>query len=283
VREYRYRKHVRWGQYFFPIASGVVVAAVWIVLASLLRFDSPGAQVILVLASLLSLVGLVTGALGWWLYYRLAGVAITVEDDALVYRYRGGAKRFPYDRLEPLRFPSVRYLGGWLALRSGGDTIRLTVVVEGIGALLRELKAALDVRGLSDRYDKDRLYRFMKTAEFSDQSWERIYAVFWNYSLATLAGVVLGLFLARIAGARPLMTVAWMIVSGLWPTLVYTTAEILFGRRLAKLSDPASFTCPPRDPEWERALYRKAMAWGLGSYLIFAVLVFAATWHRSGS
>jgi hypothetical protein len=58
--------------------------------------------------------------------------------------------------------------------------------------------------------------------------------------------------------------------------------EILFGRWLAKLSEEESFTCPPRDREWERAVHRKVMAWGLGFYLVFTALAFAGTWYWFG-
>jgi hypothetical protein len=282
ARQYRYRKHLRWGQYVLPVFFGLGAAAPWGAYLLLQHIGSPAAAQVFVFAPVLSATFLIAGVPCWWMYYRLAGVVITLEDDALVYRYRGGTKRFPYDRLRPLRFPSVRYAGGWVVLRSGGDTIRLTVVVEGIGNLLQELKAALDARDLSDCYDQDQLYSFLKTAEYADQSWQRAYAVYWVLLLATLAWGALGAVLGSAAGAHPLAVVGWATVSALWPTGVYLGTEIVFGRRVAKLSDEVAFTCPPRDREWERAVYCKAVAWGLGSYLLSAALAFAATWHWFG-
>jgi hypothetical protein len=275
ARQYRYRKHLRWGQYVLPVFFGLGMVAPWVALVILLRIGSPEADEGFVFAPIMSFACLLIGGVCWWIYYRLAGVAITLEDDALVYRYRGGVKRLPYDHLEPLRFPSVRYVGGWVALRSGENTIRLTVVVEGIGALLQELKTALDSRGLSDRYDKDRFYGFLKTAEYCDQSWERVYGIFWRYIFATLGGAALGAAVGLIASMRPLAIIAWATVSALWPTGIFAVTEFHFGRRVAKLSEEASFTCPPRDLEWERTIYRKAIAWGLGSYLFFTGLALA--------
>jgi hypothetical protein len=279
TRQYRYRKHLRWGQYVLPVFFGLGAVAPWV---ALLLVGSRQAAEGFVLVPLLSAVFLVLGVPCWWVYYRLAGVVITLDDEALVYRYRGGTKRLSYDRLAPLRFPSVRYVGGWMALRSGGDTVRLTVVVEGIGTLLQELKAALDARDLSDLYDQDQLFLFLKTAEYSDQSWQRAYEVFWMYLFATLAGAALGIVVGPAAGAHPLVIVGWATVSALWPTGVYLWTEVLFGRRLAKLSDEVSFTCPPRDREWERAVYRRVTAWGLGFYLVFAAFAFAVAWHWFG-
>ena len=153
------------------------------------------------------------------------------------------------------------------------------MVVEGIGALLRELKAALDARGLQASYDAKRLYAFMKTAEFSDQGWERTYEAFWTLVLATIGASIVGLLFALLVHARGGAMLLWIVISTLWPVFVYGTAELLFGRRLAKLSDEASFTCPPRDREWERLVYRKAILWGAGLYLLACVGAWAA-WSR---
>ena len=157
ARIYRYRKHLRWGQYVVPIFFGLAAVAPWVALAILLRIGSPDAVAGFVVAPVLSFIFVVAAGPGWWMYYRLAGVAITLEDDAVVYRYRGGVKQLFYDQMEPRwAFPRcVTPVAGWPFAR-GDDTIRLTVVVEGIGALLQELKAALDARGLSDCYDQDR-------------------------------------------------------------------------------------------------------------------------------
>ena len=280
MRQYRYRKHVRWGQYALPALFAFGAIAPWIVvLAFGLRADASGAHIVYVLAAVVTIVSVVIGAPVWWLYWRLAGIAISLQPDALVYRHRGGEERLPYDRIGPLHFPSARYLGGWVALRSGEKTIRLTVVVEGIGALLRELRAALDARGLSASYDAKRLYAFMKTAEYSDQSWERVYETFWRLVLATLGGTVVGLLFAFAVHARGGAVLLWVVVSTLAPVLVYASAEVLFGRRIAKLSDEASFTCPARDRAWERAIYRKAIMWGAAVYLLACVGAWAA-WSR---
>ena len=280
MREYRYRKHIRWGQHVLPALFAFIGVSPWILILGLgLRPDSSGAQAVYVLAVVLTVLTVLVGAPVWWLYWRLAGIAISVQPDALVYRHRGGEDRLPYDRIGPLHFPSARYLGGWVALRSGERTIRLTVVVEGIGALLRELKAALDARGLSASYDAKRLYAFMKTAEFSDQGWERTYQVFWTLLLATAGAGVVGVLFALLIHARGGAMLLWIVFSTLCPVFVYAAAEVVFGRRIAKLSDEASFSCPPRDPQWEREVYRKAILWGAGLYLLACVGAWAA-WSR---
>ena len=280
MREYRYRKHIRWGQYVLPVVFGLGAIVPWlVVLAFGLRPDASGAQVVYVLAAVVTIVSVVIGAPVWWMYWRLAGIAIRVQPDAFVYRNRGGEKRLAYDRIGPLHFPAAPYLGGWVALRAGDETIRLTVVVEGIGALLRELKAALDARGLSASYDRGRLYAFMKTAEFSDQGWERTYEVFWTLVLATIGAATVGVLFALLIHARGGAMLLWIVFSTLCPVFVYAAAEVVFGRRIAKLSDEASFSCPPRDRAWERAVYRKASVWGAGLYLLACAGVWAA-WSR---
>ena len=265
-----------------PIFFGGLALAPWVALLVALSVDSAEAEEGFIFAPIISFICLLAGGATWYLYYRLAGVCIALEDDALVYRSRAGEERLPFDRLLSLASPSVRYAGGWLTARTEEKAVRIPVGVKGVGELLRGLKTALDARGLSDRYDRAQLFRFLKTAEFADQSWERVYGIFWKYLLATLAGAALGVVLGLLASAHPLVIISGATVSALWPTGIYLATEILFGRRLAKLSEEASLTCPPRDREWERAVYRKVMAWGLGSYLVFAGLNFAVTWSWFG-
>jgi hypothetical protein len=120
------------------------------------------------------------------------------------------------------------------------------------------------------------MYRFVKKAEYFDQSNERIYEIYWKIPIATIVLVCLGVVLGLLTNAQPDPKLGvWAIVSALWPTGVYSVAELLFYRRLAKLSEKATFTFPPRDFQWEDRIYRKAIVFSVWSYLIVAGFAFA--------
>jgi hypothetical protein len=160
--EYRYRKHIRRMQVISPIVDCLIVVVVWVLWfgfhwAYPTVADDPNLAAVLREAFwgnvVLSGVILASAVAGWYFFYRLTGVRVVLEDSALVYRHRGGEQRLPFDDRMSLRFSFIPWMGGWLVVRSADSTIRLTIALEGISSLLRELKAALDIRGLSDAYD----------------------------------------------------------------------------------------------------------------------------------
>ena len=175
---YRYRAHVRWAQYFFPALLGIVLGLLGVT-AWRLHLKTPLTAGMGLFLAVAVTVLIVEFSLGWLVFYRLAGVSIELEDEALIYRTRRGILRLPFDQMLPLQFATLRYVGGWLKVRTEDRTVRITVVVDGISELVHELQAALDTHGRSDCYDSTRLFRFLKTAAFSDDSWDRAYAIFW--------------------------------------------------------------------------------------------------------
>jgi uncharacterized membrane protein len=65
AREYRYRKHLRWGQYAVPVFFGLLAAAPWVLHLFNLRIDSGEAEEGFVFAPILSLLLLVGGCSNW--------------------------------------------------------------------------------------------------------------------------------------------------------------------------------------------------------------------------
>jgi len=187
---------------------------------------------------------------------------------------RKGVTKIPFESIEKLEFPSVKYTGGWLKVVSKDETIRLTVVIEDIGDLLGELRGALDRAGLSDRYDRKRMFSFFKTAVFADLGWARLYRVFWRFILAALLCAAGGVLCAFLAGVGLGGLIFWPVISSQFPIAVYLYTEIVFGRRVAKASDEESFSCPGPDPVWENAIYRKASAFGAAIWAIASAIAF---------
>jgi hypothetical protein len=88
-----------------------------------------------------------------------------------IYTNRKGVIIIPFDTITHLKFPSVKYTGGWIKIVSPKNSIRLTVVIQDIGDFLQELKNALDRKEFSNCYNRKKMFSFFKTAEFSNQCW----------------------------------------------------------------------------------------------------------------
>lgn len=272
-KEYRYRNHIRWGQYVIPIFFGISIIGLWGILGVFLPISESMFPSILLLVLGLSFILLSEGILLCYLYYRMAGVRVSIDDEAVIYKYRRGKKRIQFDNISHLKFPSLPYIGGWVKIISKNDTMRLTVVVENIGNLLQELKTSLDNRELSGRYDEVKFFRFLKTAVYSDQSWARLYSIFWKLVLITILNAVIGLAFTILGRVGVLGTILWIAISALWPIIVYLGTEIVFMRQIAKKSIKESFTCPPRNTIYEKAVYRKAVFMGASLYFGASLVV----------
>ena len=271
-REYRYRKHIRWGQYVFPLLFGILLAVIWIALLVVCASRGEGLS-----PTAWGLLGLVTtfisieGAVVWFAYYRMAGIYVSIDEKAVRYRNRSGTTTIPFESISRLEFPSVKYVGGWLKIVSEAKTIRLTVVFEGIGHFVQELKSALDSNGLSSVYDRDRFTSFFTTAVYSDLSWERLYKIFWTLTISTILGAVIGCLVALLTGLDRTGVATFGLISGGWPSLIYLYTELVFARTTGEALGQTPFVYPEQSAEFEAKTYRNAIKLGSGVYA--AVLV----------
>lgn len=277
---YQYKKHIQWGQYMIPAFFSILFVLYMFLMVTLSIYclppsgwvNSPITFTILFAVIFGGSIIVVEGFLCWYLYYRLAGVRITIENDGIIYQHRKGENRIDFDKITKIKLPSMRYVGGWITIVAGKEKIRLTVVVNEIGDFVQTLKASLDNAGLSNRYNESKLFRFLKTAVYSDQSWSRGYFLFWKMMLATFG---LGLFGVAISIASDKVGFLWIFFSFIFPTLLYLFTEIVFGLRIARKSVKESFFVPPRDAAYENRVYKEVFMTGIIIYLILAlVLVF---------
>ncbi len=273
-KEYRYRAHIRWGQYvIFPVfillPTLVFIAAI---LAKPVSFSNLPADIAFLIAGIL-LGFLFGGILLGFIYRRLAVTRVSFDEQGIVW-YRGRNRtHLPFEEISKLSFPSVSYTGGWIKIVYGDKKFRLTVVLENISGFLAELKSALDDRGLSERYDQTKFFKFTKTATYSDQSWDRFYSIFWKLLALSGLAVILGLAFATLNGSGFLGILVWTTASLLWPIAVWVVAELILMRRFAKRCDKNSLTCPPRDIPYEKALLQKGALWGTVIYLAVSQLL----------
>ncbi|MCP4374699.1 MAG: hypothetical protein GY794_00750 [bacterium] len=271
-KEYRYRKHIRWGQYAVPIFFAVLTVGLVVTLLILISVTNRDFDALCIVLPVLLIVFFIEGGFVWLLFYRMAGVSVSLGEDAVIYRNRKGVITIPFEDITNLQFPSVKYAGGWVKIVSARETIRLTVVIQDIGDLLVELREALDRKGLSDSYNRKKMFSFLKTAVYSDQSWERLYKIFWKFVLAVvLCGVVGGLcgYFSRVGLVKTLL---WSIVASFWPVAIFLYMEIVLGRRFAKATDEETFSCPPRADAEEMAAYRKAGIIGIAVFAIASAI-----------
>ncbi len=164
-KEYRYRRHIFWIQsYVIPIFIGLIVLCIWASVG--LIHVVTGKELFDLALDGISVTGifLLEGLILWYIFYRLTGVRVSISNGGVIYRNRSGETRIQPNEITKIEFPSIRYTGGWIKIVSGSKVIRLTVVVEKIGEFLKELKALLDESGNAQRYDKQKLFSFLKTA-----------------------------------------------------------------------------------------------------------------------
>lgn len=260
-------------QYFLPVFFGLMVLFIAILFGNLMR-ELPDDFVAfpIIMMTALSLILIVETAIGWYFLYRLTGVVVSIDEQGVVYRYRGGVKHLRFETLR-VESSSIRYTGGWMKLVSGKDVIRLTVVLEDIGEFIQELKSALDNRGLSSHYDPQKLFAFMKTAVAADQSWERVYGIFEKLFLIIF---VVGITIANgfILGTTLFgsLAICWGSFSIFWIMGAYIFAEIILMRKIAKESNEQAFSFPPRDLGYERHVFNKAVSWGGWLYFLISLL-----------
>lgn len=280
TKEYRYRKHIYWGQYVILVVFVLLFLLILGLSASIML--TTGFRPSAISLAGLAFVILLEGAMLWYFYYRLAGVVVSVNDDALIYKTRVSEKRIPLENLY-LEFASFKYVGGWLKIKAGKETIRITVVLKDISELLQEIKTKLDNKQLSNHYDSHKMFGFLKTAAAADQSWERINIVGKVFLLILTLGItiVAGFIFGNFPFYGLMLVLFWGFFSMVWITTVYIIAEITLFRVIAKKSNEINFTVPPRDLSNEKIVFDKAFIWGSLAYFLFSLFVLVVVvWIR---
>lgn len=272
-KEYRYRKHIHWGQYVIPIVFSLICLLL-LGLSVYLGFQLRNIFVAGIMV-IIAFIVFIEGGVSWYLYYRLAGTSVSVTDDDLIYKNRKTEKRYPLESIS-LEFSSIKYTGGWVKIKTGKDTIRLTVVLEDLSGFLQELKTKLDHKQLSSHYDAHQLFGFIKTAVAADQSWERVYSLFGKIFLLML-DIGIAIFIGFTFGTIPtygsLLSLIWVGFSMLWTGTAYTITEIILMRPIAKQSDEDAFTFPPRDLSYEKLVLDRTFIWGSIAYILLSFLL----------
>lgn len=272
-KEYVYRKHLREPIKYF---MGVYLVAAAIILVNLNGFGIIDGDSDLGALFLISL-GIILGfalifiievtILHFVMLRRFKRIKVSLHENGILYENIKGKTFLAYENIESIETPQIKYTGGWVKINYRGGNIRLTVVLEGIGEFIKELKEELDKRELSSVYNEKKLFSFYKTAVFSDYSWERIYEYAFKLTAYLLLNSALVIFLGTILDGNS----GLLLLSVMLSTLGYIVGEIILGKSMAKLTREEEFYAPSRDRELEKNIYIKVLA--ISSAIIVLITV----------
>jgi hypothetical protein len=255
MKTHHYRKHILWMKYVLP----AILLLVAIGLAAPMMVSDRGNFGV---GAIIALVLLLEAWVIWRIFGRLARVEVSLTENGIDYHGKKGRIEIPFEEIDEITQPSIRYTGGWIKIRSGEKTIRLTVVLEGIGEFVRDLKDSLDRLQLSDKYDRGKLFRFYKTATYSDQSWARVYELFFKLLLLLLAEAAIGVAIAQLEErerTKDLLMILCPAAFAVFVVVGYVIAEVIVGRHFAKSTDEAEFSVPGRDRAFESKVFKRTL------------------------
>ena len=277
-----YRKHLRAPFVSFIIAImlmflGIIIMTFGILFTSQLKMSriDPFAFGIAMLVGILFafiIIVLEVGIFYLFLFKRFKSINITLTDDTIVYNNAKKQITIPYEDIEKLVFPSIKYTGGWVKINYRGGNIRLTVVLEHIGDFIYELKKKLDEREMTHVYNEKKMISFFKTASFSDESWERIYH---NYKLQLIISYLCIIITTVILRCFNNSSNSQYFIYGslVAPLVGYLISEIIIGVKLKKRFIIGELKLLPRNTEFEQKIFiNLLMGFSIG-YLLILLLI----------
>ncbi|TYQ17747.1 UNVERIFIED_CONTAM: hypothetical protein Cloal_0115 [Acetivibrio alkalicellulosi] len=275
-KQYFYRRHIRKIQKTLPIILGIFATIV--IISSALIFTNTSylaVQFFIVFIGISFTATLaLTAVISWVFLGRFVKISVTLKDNVIIYKNVKGVTEIPIDQIQHMEFPSIKFTGGWLKIKYPGGNIRLTVVLERIGDFLNELKTILDRKGMQNVYNRKAMFSFYKTAEFSDQSWDRMYEIFKRLMLFTFLNTLLGTLINLFIKSSQ-MGLFYVSAIGVLPLIIYLITEVLIANRMARKSNEERFEVTQRDYGFEKKVYKRAFI----SYIIGSVLLLALYYY----
>ncbi len=267
--QFKYRKHIKYVRNFTAILLALMIITVWLI--SFLAGLPTAGIFALVIFSMIFLIELL---FIWIFLSRFIKVRIILTDDSIIYKNHKGSSIIGYPDITKIGFSAIKYTGGWIKIESPQKKIRLTVAVKNIQRLVMLLKKHLDDQGLSHLYNDKKLFSFLKTGAFSDESWQRVYQYWLKLLIITVSITLVSVLISLISGFSFARGFFLCFLTYLLPIILYLITEFIFGRRIAKVSDFETFYVPERDEEYERSIFRKAINWGFAVYVLLLLLAF---------
>lgn len=153
---YVYRKHLR-ASFLNYILGMIIFLSIGLlsgfaaILSRKAKFEMIDFFILIIVAIVIFTFILIEFILLYFLFLRrFKYINVTLEEDAIIYNNSKKKIVIPYDEIIEIKYPSIRYMGGWMKIKHTNGKIRLTVVLENIGDFMYRLKEILDEGGKSN-------------------------------------------------------------------------------------------------------------------------------------
>lgn len=277
--KYIYRKHLREPAKFFltiELMFIIIYTVASVVMMSALNDTRTDSTLLIFLGVGIGIVvfmSLEFLLIYFALYKRFKKINVTLTEEGIVYNNAKSELKIPYEHIIALKFPSIKYTGGWINIKHTTGNIRLTVVLENIGDMVKNLKSKLDDKNISVTYKENAMYNFFKTAKYSDQSWERIYEKIKLFLIVMVINLIIGAIFTSII-TDVLVKTLILIGSIIGPNIPFIIAEIILARKLAKGASKEEFSVPNRNKPLEKKIYKLLFGIYAIIYLVALIVIY---------
>lgn len=279
---YVYRKHLRTPFRYMLLAELIILLAPVTMIIGILMAEHKSLIVEKIIVVVIGMIvvfaffSLEMGVLYLILIKRFKSIRVTLTDDGIEYMNAKKKIMIPYEDIKKLEFPSIKYTGGWVKIIYKGGNIRLTVVLENIGDFICQLKERIDER-TDERtdisiYNDKKLFSFLKTAVFADESWARLYknikVMLAAYFLLIICSTAVILLFGNTVNNKD------FIMGSTWATLAgYVFSEIIIGIQVKKRVLKEELKILPRKIEFEQKVFKLSMLIFTVGYLLILVAI----------
>lgn len=275
-RVYEYRIHIKKMRTVIPVIL-IVVALILLLATIILAIVSGGEFAIVIFGGVFSIILLGEAFIIWVFYERFVKVRCQLTDEGIEYTNIKKTIYIPYNEIESIEFPSIKYFGGWVKITSAKETIRLTVVIKRIQDFVMELKKEVEKCDSIIKIKEKNYQGFLRTATFSDHSWERVYSIWLKIIGLTLLSTVLSCVIYAFSGGTSGNIIIAGLIGYVIPLIAYIICEIILGRWLSQRFKNLDFTQDPgvvdRDINYEKQIYSKGTKWGSAIFVLTMLLM----------
>lgn len=273
---YQYRKHLRgtFFNYFIALiifSSFVFLGMVGSILALEEKLNSIDFLILITIIVVIFIFLLFELSIIYILMIkRFRYIRVTLEENEIIYENKKKKLVIPYEEIISIKYPSVRYLGGWMEIKYNGGKIRLTAVLEDIGGFMYNLKEILDERGKSNTYNEKKSLNFFKTASLVDESWERIYFNIKFILMIEYTSLIITIILGIIGFIKTEFPIIMIGVAV--PIIGYTISEIIIAISFQKRVVGKEFKVLPRNSRKENNIIRIGVIASTILYIFIIIL-----------
>lgn len=176
---------------------------------------------------IIALGALLIYLLSYKIYFKkLKYSRVVLTDDEIMCITLNKEKIIRYEEITQIECAHFKLGIRWIKIKGKDNTIKLTVSIENIAILIKELKEKLDNKGLNNVYDSKDIYDFYKTATYSDDSWERIYELLKFIPPVLGVNVVISFIISFLIEDNNIKIIALMILV-MFPILNLIFSEII--------------------------------------------------------